>query len=86
LINPESLGFGLVPGETLFTAATKKNGTIHASYEDVDGYTYLDFVVKVDTPAIAFSELAAGEQDIFAFATINGGQDLLFTAPSAVFF
>ena len=86
LINPESLGFGLVPGETLFTAATKKNGTIHASYEDVDGDTYLDFVVKVDTPTIASSELAAGEQDVFAFATTNGGQDLLFTAPSAVFF
>ena len=86
LINPESLGFGLVPGDTLFTAATKKNGTIHASYEDVDGDTYLDFVVKVGTPTIASSELAAGEQDVFAFATTNGGQDLLFTAPSAVFF
>lgn len=86
LINPESLGFGLVPGETLFTAATKKNGTIHASYEDVDGDTYLDFVVKVATPTIASSELAAGEQDVFAFATTNGGQDLLFTAPSTVFF
>ena len=86
LINPESLGFGLVPGETLFTAATKKNGTIHASYEDVDGDTYLDFVVKVATPTIASSELTAGEQVIFAFASTNGEQDLLFTAPSAVFF
>ena len=59
---------------------------VGVSYEDVDGDTYLDFVVKVGTPTIASSELAAGEQDVFAFATTNGGQDLLFTAPSAVFF
>ena len=83
LINPDTLGFGSSPGETLFTPATKKNGTTFASYEDVNSDGFLDYVVKVDTPMIA-STVAAGEQEIVASATTNGGEDLLFSAPNAV--
>ena len=85
LINPDTLGFGSNPGETLFTPATKKNGTTFASYEDVNTDGFLDYVVKVDTPMIA-STVAAGEQEIVASATTNGGEDLLFSAPNAVLF
>ena len=85
LINPDTLGFGSNPGETLFTPATKKNGTTFASYEDVNTDGFLDYVVKVDTPMIASTD-AAGEQEIVASATTNGGEDLLFSAPNAVLF
>ena len=85
LINPDTLGFGSNPGETLFTPATKKNGTTFASYEDVNSDGFLDYVVKVDTPMIA-STVEAGEQEIVASATTNRGEDLLFSVPNAVLF
>ena len=78
LINPQTLGCGSEAGENLFSAATKKKGGIHASYEDSDGDNYLDYVVKVNTADIQ-SALTPGVQEIVAFADTNGEQPLLFT-------
>ena len=85
LINPQTLGFGSEAGETLFSAATKRKGGIHASYEDSDGDNYLDYVVKVNTADIQ-NVLSPGVQEIVAFAETNGEQPLLFTNQEAVFF
>ena len=62
----------------------KKNGIVHASYEYAGDDSFLDYVVKVDTQLIASSD-EVGEQEIFAFATTNGDEDLLFSAPSEMF-
>lgn len=85
LINPQTIGFGSEAAETLFSAATKRKGGIHASYEDYDGDNYLDYVVKVYTADIQ-NALSPGVHEIVAFAETNGEQLLFFTNQEAVFF
>lgn len=75
-IDLATLGFGF-DGDNLVAPSTKKNGSIHAAFEDVNQDGVLDLSVKVDTSSLA-SSAPNGTTQINAFGQYADGTELIF--------
>lgn len=74
-IDLKSLRFGLT-ADSVVGVASKRNGTLFASYEDANNDGIVDLAIKVNTPSLASLNLR-GSREISGYGQLNSGANVL---------